>query len=51
MPTKLKTIITASTFAATDGLAVVRGDIGPRPTGDEMASAAIEELGSIDGVV
>jgi NAD(P)-dependent dehydrogenase (short-subunit alcohol dehydrogenase family) len=43
--------ITASTFAATDRLAVVRGDIGDPSTAREIASAAITTFGSIDGVV
>jgi NAD(P)-dependent dehydrogenase (short-subunit alcohol dehydrogenase family) len=43
--------ITASTFAATDRLAVVRGDIGDPSTAREIASMAIETFGSIDGVV
>jgi NAD(P)-dependent dehydrogenase (short-subunit alcohol dehydrogenase family) len=43
--------ITASTFAATDQLAVVQGDIGDPSTAREIASAAIETFGSIDGVV
>jgi NAD(P)-dependent dehydrogenase (short-subunit alcohol dehydrogenase family) len=43
--------ITASTFAATDQLAVVRGDIGDPSTARDIASAAIETFGSIDGVV
>src|SRR6266404_5919809 len=43
--------ITASTFAATDRLAVVRGDIGDPSTAREIASTAIETFGSIDGVV
>ncbi|MEO8130043.1 MAG: SDR family oxidoreductase [Bryobacteraceae bacterium] len=43
--------ITASTFAATDRLAVVRGDIGDPSTAGEIASMALETFGSIDGVV
>src|ERR1700685_3703837 len=43
--------ITASTFAATDRLAVVRGDIGDPSTAREIASTAIKTFGSIDGVV
>lgn len=43
--------ITASTFAATDRLAVVRGDIGDPSTACEIASTAIKTFGSIDGVV
>jgi NAD(P)-dependent dehydrogenase (short-subunit alcohol dehydrogenase family) len=43
--------ITASTFAATDRLAVVRGDIGDPSTAREIASTAIKIFGSIDGVV
>jgi NAD(P)-dependent dehydrogenase (short-subunit alcohol dehydrogenase family) len=43
--------ITASTFAATDRLAVVRGDIGDPSTAHEIASTAIGTFGSIDGVV
>jgi NAD(P)-dependent dehydrogenase (short-subunit alcohol dehydrogenase family) len=43
--------ITASTFAATDRLAVVRGDIGDPSTARQIASTAIESFGSIDGVV
>src|SRR5580658_8006386 len=43
--------ITASTFAATDRLAVVRGDIGDLSTASEIASTAIKTFGSIDGVV
>jgi NAD(P)-dependent dehydrogenase (short-subunit alcohol dehydrogenase family) len=43
--------ITASTFAATDRLAVVPGDIGVPSTAREIASTAIETFGSIDGVV
>jgi NAD(P)-dependent dehydrogenase (short-subunit alcohol dehydrogenase family) len=43
--------ITASTFAATDRLAVVPGDIGDPSTAREIASTAIETFGSIDGVV
>ena len=43
--------ITVSTFAATDRLAVVRGDIGDPSTAREIASTAIRTFGSIDGVV
>jgi NAD(P)-dependent dehydrogenase (short-subunit alcohol dehydrogenase family) len=43
--------ITASTFAATDRLAVVPGDIGDPSTAREIASTAINTFGSIDGVV
>jgi NAD(P)-dependent dehydrogenase (short-subunit alcohol dehydrogenase family) len=43
--------ITTSTFARTDRLAVVRGDIGDPSTAREIASTAIETFGSIDGVV
>lgn len=43
--------ITASTFAATNRLAVVRGDIGDPSTAREIASTATETFGSIDGVV
>jgi NAD(P)-dependent dehydrogenase (short-subunit alcohol dehydrogenase family) len=43
--------ITASTFATTDWLAVVRGDIGDPSTAHEIASTAITTFGSIDGVV
>jgi NAD(P)-dependent dehydrogenase (short-subunit alcohol dehydrogenase family) len=43
--------ITVSTFAASDRLAVVRGDIGEPPTAREIASTAMETFGSIDGVV
>jgi NAD(P)-dependent dehydrogenase (short-subunit alcohol dehydrogenase family) len=43
--------ITASTFAATDRLAAVPGDIGDPSTALEIASAAIKTFGSIDGVV
>jgi NAD(P)-dependent dehydrogenase (short-subunit alcohol dehydrogenase family) len=43
--------ITASTFAATERLAVVRGDIGDPSTADQIASVAMETFGSIDGVV
>jgi NAD(P)-dependent dehydrogenase (short-subunit alcohol dehydrogenase family) len=43
--------ITVSTFAATDRLAVVAGDIGDPSTAREIASTAIETFGSIDGVV
>jgi len=43
--------ITASTFAATDQLAVVRGDIGDPSTALEIVSTAMKTFGSIDGVV
>jgi NAD(P)-dependent dehydrogenase (short-subunit alcohol dehydrogenase family) len=43
--------IAASTFTATDRLAVVPGDIGDFSTARAIASAAIETFGSIDGVV
>ncbi len=43
--------ITASTFAATDRLAVIRGDIGDPATAHEIASTAMKTFGSIDGVV
>ena len=43
--------ITASTFAATERLAVVRGDIGDPSTAREIASTAVKSFGSIDGVV
>jgi NAD(P)-dependent dehydrogenase (short-subunit alcohol dehydrogenase family) len=43
--------ITESTFAATDRLAVVRGDIGDPSTARKIASAAVDTFGSIDGVV
>jgi NAD(P)-dependent dehydrogenase (short-subunit alcohol dehydrogenase family) len=43
--------ITASSFAATDRLAVVPGDIGDPSTAGEIASTAIKTFGSIDGVV
>jgi len=43
--------IAASAFAATDRLAVVRGDIGDPSTAREIASTAIKTFGSIDGVV
>jgi NAD(P)-dependent dehydrogenase (short-subunit alcohol dehydrogenase family) len=43
--------ITASTFAATERLAVVRGDVGDPSTAHEIASTAIKTFGSIDGVV
>jgi NAD(P)-dependent dehydrogenase (short-subunit alcohol dehydrogenase family) len=43
--------ITASTFAATERLAVVRGDIGEPSTAHEIASTALKTFGSIDGVV
>jgi NAD(P)-dependent dehydrogenase (short-subunit alcohol dehydrogenase family) len=43
--------IGASTFAETERLAVVRGDIGDPSTAQEIASTAIEKFGSIDGVV
>ena len=43
--------ITASTFAATERLAVVAGDIGDPATAQEIASTAFKTFGSIDGVV
>jgi NAD(P)-dependent dehydrogenase (short-subunit alcohol dehydrogenase family) len=43
--------ITASTFAPTSQLTVVRGDIADPSTARQIASAAIETFGSIDGVV
>jgi len=43
--------ITASTFAATDRLAVVQGDIGEPSTAQEIVSTAVKTFGSIDGVV
>lgn len=43
--------ISASTFAPSDRLAVVRGDIGDPATAREIAAAAIQKFGSIDGVI
>jgi NAD(P)-dependent dehydrogenase (short-subunit alcohol dehydrogenase family) len=43
--------ITASTFAATDRLAVVAGDIGDPSIANQIASTAIKTFGSIDGVI
>ena len=43
--------ITASTFAPTERLAVVQGDIGDTSTAQEIASTALRTFGSIDGVV
>jgi NAD(P)-dependent dehydrogenase (short-subunit alcohol dehydrogenase family) len=43
--------ITASTFAATDRLAVVRGDIGARSTARKIASTEKENFSSMDDVV
>jgi NAD(P)-dependent dehydrogenase (short-subunit alcohol dehydrogenase family) len=43
--------ITASTFAATDRLAVVPGDIGDPSTASEIVATAIKTFGSIDAVV
>jgi len=43
--------MTASTFAATERLAVIQGDIGDPSTAREIALMAIETFGSIDGVV
>jgi NAD(P)-dependent dehydrogenase (short-subunit alcohol dehydrogenase family) len=43
--------ITASTFEATERLAIVPGDIGDPSTAHEIASTAIKTFGSIDGVV
>jgi NAD(P)-dependent dehydrogenase (short-subunit alcohol dehydrogenase family) len=41
----------ASTFAAADQRAVVRGDIGDPSTARDIVSTAIESYGSIDGFV
>src|ERR1700722_10627531 len=43
--------ITASTFAATDQLAVVAGDIGDPATAQAIAATALKTFGSIDGVI
>lgn len=43
--------ITASTFPATDRLAIVPGDIGDPATAREIASKAMDTFGSIDGLV
>jgi len=43
--------ITASTFAAKERLAVVKGDIGDPSTARKIASTALDTFGSIDGVV
>jgi NAD(P)-dependent dehydrogenase (short-subunit alcohol dehydrogenase family) len=43
--------ITASAFAPSERLAVVRGDIGEPSTAQEIASTALRTFGSIDGVV
>jgi NAD(P)-dependent dehydrogenase (short-subunit alcohol dehydrogenase family) len=43
--------ITASTFAATDRLAVVPGDIGDPSTARAIAATAMQSFGSIDGVI
>src|ERR1700728_3677014 len=43
--------ITASTFAATERLTVIPGDIADPSTANEIASTAIKAFGSIDGVV
>ena len=43
--------ITTSTFAATERLAVVRGDIGDPSTAHEIVSTATKTFGSIDGVI
>src|SRR5579863_604300 len=43
--------ITASTFAPTERLAVISGDIGDPAAAHEIASMAIKTFGSIDGVV
>lgn len=43
--------ITASSFTATERLAVVRGDIGDPATAGKIAATALESFGSIDGVV
>jgi NAD(P)-dependent dehydrogenase (short-subunit alcohol dehydrogenase family) len=43
--------ITESTFAATDRLAVVQGDIGDPSIACEIVSTAMKTFGSIDGVV
>jgi NAD(P)-dependent dehydrogenase (short-subunit alcohol dehydrogenase family) len=43
--------ISASTFAPTERLAVVGGDIGDPSTAQKIANTAIETFGSIDGVI
>lgn len=43
--------ITASSFAASDQLAVVQGDIGDPSIADQIAGTAMERFGSIDGLV
>jgi len=43
--------ITATTFAATERLALIRGDIADPSTAHEIASTAINTFGSIDGVI
>jgi NAD(P)-dependent dehydrogenase (short-subunit alcohol dehydrogenase family) len=43
--------ITASTFAATERVAVIGGDIGDPSTAHEIASTAVKAFGSIDGVI
>jgi NAD(P)-dependent dehydrogenase (short-subunit alcohol dehydrogenase family) len=43
--------IKASTFEASERLAVVPGDIGDPSTAEEIASTAIKTFGSIDGVI
>jgi NAD(P)-dependent dehydrogenase (short-subunit alcohol dehydrogenase family) len=43
--------IAESTFAPTEKLAVVQGDIGDPSTAHEIASTALNTFGSIDGVV
>jgi NAD(P)-dependent dehydrogenase (short-subunit alcohol dehydrogenase family) len=43
--------ITASSFPATERVAVVRGDIGDPATACNIATAALESFGAIDGVV
>jgi NAD(P)-dependent dehydrogenase (short-subunit alcohol dehydrogenase family) len=43
--------ITASTFAPSEGLALVQGDIGDALTAQEIVSTALKTFGSIDGVV
>jgi NAD(P)-dependent dehydrogenase (short-subunit alcohol dehydrogenase family) len=43
--------ITGSTFAPSERLAVVQGDIGDPSTAQEIASTALKTFGSINGVV
>ena len=43
--------ITASTFAPSERLALVQGDIGDASTAQEIVSTALKTFGSIDGVV